>query len=288
MKKALFIVIIALAGVGLLSYPLIANYLSERNSSYAAEEYAEKIAGISEEELQAAWDEAVKYNENLEGNPVHDPFLVGSGMVMADNYNEVLSIEETMALITIPKISVKLPIYHGTADSTLKKGVGHLEGSSLPVGGVGTHSVLTGHTGLTNAKLFTDLIELEEGDLFFIHVLDQTLAYQVDQILVTEPSDVENLKRMAGRDYCTLITCTPYGINSHRLLVRGVRVEYLEEMEEQAAEAKTGWTHEQKLWIAAVVITTSLMALLIVFTVFWGKHKKRKERLEQLRKELLQ
>lgn len=287
MKRGLLIIVIALLGVGLFAYPMIANYFSEKNSSYAADDYAEKISGIPEEDLQKAWEEAEEYNQNLEGNPVHDPFVEGSGMVLSDNYYEIMNIENTMGYVTIPKIKVKLPIYHGTAESTLKKGVGHLEGSSVPIGGIGTHSVLTGHTGLTNAKLFTNLIELKEGDIFFIHVLGRTLAYQVDQIQVAEPSDTTALKRIPEQDHCTLITCTPYGINSHRLLVRGVRIEYAEQMEEEAAQLAEGMTEEQKLVLTAAIISSLVMGIFVIVAIFWSKRKQqRKKRIEELRKEI--
>lgn len=276
MKKALIIIIIALLGIGLCTYPITSNYFSKKNSSYAADTYADKVAGISDEERNKVWEEAEQYNQNLEGSPVHDPYLEGTGMVMADNYYQVLNLEDTMAYITIPKIDVKLPVYHGTGENSLQKGVGHLEGSSLPIGGVGSHSVLTGHTGLTNAKMFTDLIELKEGDLFFITVLDQKLAYQIDSIKVTEPNSTQDLMRVKNQDYSTLITCTPYGINSHRLLVRGVRIDYTEELEQQEEAMAVGLTNEQKMLIVAIIASTTVMTGLVIIVAIWTRRRSKR------------
>lgn len=288
MRKTLLIPLIALLGLGLLCYPFVANYISQKNGSYAAETYAQQVAETDEEAIQAAWDEAVKYNENLSGSPAHDPFIEGSGMVMQDNYYQVLNIDDTMGYISIPVISVKLPLYHGTADSTLHRGVGHLEGSSMPVGGKDTHCVLTGHTGLSSAKMFTDLIELKEGDTFYLHILNETLAYQIDRIEVVEPNDTKDLKRVADRDYCTLVTCTPYGVNSQRLLVRGVRVAYSPEQEQQAAAAAgRSWTREEKTLLVVAGSTACVMLALVILTAILTRRKaKREMRLEKLRQEI--
>lgn len=271
MKRAVLIVSILLLGIGLLSYPSFSNYLVEKNGSYAIEEYDKKIADQNEAALKKAWQEAVEYNESLSGQPVHDPFIEGSGMAMQDNYGEVLNIDDTMGYIEIPKISVNLPVYHGTNESVLQKGVGHLEGSSLPIGGEGVHSVLTGHTGLVHARIFTDLTELVEGDLFYVHVLDQTLAYQVDQIKVIEPEQADDLKRVEGSDYCTLLTCTPYGVNSHRLLVRGVRVDFIPEEMESIQKADTDSAADQVLKIAAGAAILVMLVLVLLTAVRYRK-----------------
>ena len=286
MKRALIIIGVLLLGVGVLSYPTISNYLMEKNGSYIIDEYEAQVEQIDEAGIEAAWNEAVKYNETLSGSPAHDPFLEGSGMAMQDNYYEVLNINNTMGFVEIPRISVYLPVYHGTSDEVLHKGIGHLEGSSLPVGGVDTHTVLTGHTGLSSAKLFTDLRELEEGDLFYIHVLDQVLAYKVDQIKVVEPSDTEDLKRVPGKDYATLLTCTPYGINSHRLLVRGERTEYIPEEAEGIQPENTESEADRVVRIAAAV-TSGGMVVLILITWYVSARSKRKKRLEAIRRELI-
>ena len=276
MKRTKLGIFIILLGIVLLGYPFTANYLSKKNGSYEAKRYAENIKKISEEELQAEWEAAIIYNENLSGSPAHDPFVEGSGMAMADNYYKVLDIDGSMGYITIPYIDVNLPIYHGTSDETLQRGIGHLEGSYLPVGGVGTHSVLTGHSGLPNAKLFTDLIELKEGETFYLHILEETLAYQIDQIIVVEPKDVEQLKKVQNKDYCTLVTCTPYGVNSHRLLIRGERIEYEEQKEQEAMQnAKRVWTQEQKLLAVAASMTAGIMLILIFITIATTRKKQR-------------
>lgn len=266
MKMTIGIALTFLVGILLFSYPYLASYLSEVNGSYAVESYREGVEQTDSTQIEAAWQEAVKYNDSLSGSPVRDPFVAGSGMVMQDNYYEVLNLYDSMGFIEIPKIRVELPIYHGTSEAVLQKGSGHLEGSSLPIGGEGTHSVLTGHSGLVHAKIFTDLSELERGDLFLINVLDRVAAYEVDQIQVVEPNDTQNLKRVPGEDYCTLITCTPYGVNSHRLLVRGTRVEYAPQTE-TPAQVPRGLTSEQRLLLAAAgiasVVVLSVMAVAV-------------------------
>lgn len=281
MKRSVIIIFIMLAGLGVLAYPTISNYLSEKNGSYAIATYEEAVANEDEQAIQAAWDEAVRYNESLSGQPVHDPFLEGTGMAMQDNYHEVLKLNDTMGYVEIPKISVNLPIYHGTADEVLQKGVGHLEGSSIPVGGEGTHSVLTGHTGLTHAKIFTDLTELEKDDLFYVHVLNQTLAYRVDQIKVIEPENTDDLRRVDGMDYCTLLTCTPYAVNSHRLLVRGVRTEYIPEEKEAITPVSSG-TDEDRIVLIVAVIATAVMVVVVIFALH--VHRRRMEKQERIRR----
>ena len=201
--------------------------------------YEQTVTAQDDALLAEEWAKAEEYNENLAGDPVHDPFVPGSGYALPDNYLDVLNIDGVMGRITIPKIGVDLPIYHGTDAETLEKGVGHIESTSLPIGGEYRHAVLTGHRGLPSSELFTRLDELEPGDQFYLHVLDATLAYQVDQILTVEPQELETLVAEPGQDYVTLVTCTPYGINTHRMLVRGTRVPYVPEAEQstQAAAA---------------------------------------------------
>ena len=279
MKRVVVIAIIFLLGFGVLSYPTISNYLSQKNGSFVIQDYAAALVEMDEESIEAEWDKAVKYNESLAGQPVHDPFIEGSGMAMQDNYNEVLTLNETMGYVEIPKISVELPVYHGTSNEVLQKSVGHLEGSSMPTGGAGTHSVLTGHTGLTNAKIFTDLVELEKGDLFYIHVLGKKLAYQVDQIKVIKPDTTDDLKRIDDKDYCTLLTCTPYAINSHRLLVRGERIEYIPDELHPVVDWGTGLN--SFALDVAFTISIALLAILIMLLIIHKKDLKRRERLEE-------
>lgn len=221
-------------GAAVFCYPAISNYLNQKNQSRVVQTYKETVAAQDDALLAEEWAKAEEYNENLAGDPVHDPFVPGSGYALPDNYLDVLNIDGVMGRITIPKIGVDLPVYHGTEAETLEKGVGHMESTSLPIGGEYRHAVLTGHRGLPSAELFTRLDELEPGDQFYLHVLDATLAYQVDQILTVEPQELETLVAEPGQDYVTLVTCTPYGVNTHRLLVRGTRVPYVPEAEQSA------------------------------------------------------
>ena len=284
MKRILIILVMALAGVGLFAYPAVSNYIFARNCSTATQEYDDSIAKLDAAALERAWREAEIYNENLEGNPVHDPFLAGSGMVMADNYYEVLNIngDGTMGYVSIPKISVKIPLYHGTADDTLLKGIGHLEGSSMPIGGTGSHSVVTGHTGLANAKMFTDLVKLSEGDEFYLHILDRTLAYKVDQIKVVLPEETGDLKRVSGMDYCTLVTCTPYGINSHRLLLRGERIEYVPEAMQEAPAFAVIERFKDWDMLVGLAVGAALIVFIVVFVVL--RRRKQKKEVQETQK----
>ena len=228
-----------LGGAAVFCYPAISNYLNQKNQTRVVQHYEQTVTAQDDALLAEEWAKAEEYNENLAGDPVHDPFVPGSGYALPDNYLDVLNIDGVMGRITIPKIGVDLPIYHGTDAETLEKGVGHIESTSLPIGGEYRHAVLTGHRGLPSAELFTRLDELEPGDQLYLHVLDATLAYQVDQILTVEPQELETLVAEPGQDYVTLVTCTPYGINTHRMLVRGTRVPYVPEAEQstQAAAA---------------------------------------------------
>lgn len=219
---------VLLVGAALFFYPLVSNVLAGMSQTRAIESYDRSVAAMAEERLNEEWARAERYNESLAGDPVRDPFLEGSGRALPQEYVEVLDVGGTMGFLDIPKISVHLPIYHGTDDEVLAKGVGHIRQTALPVGGAGTHSVLTGHTGLPNAQLFTDLDRLELGDEFVLTVLGRKLAYRVDAINVVLPDQTALLDPTPGEDRVTLITCTPYGVNSHRLLVRGERVDYVE------------------------------------------------------------
>lgn len=267
MKRIILIVLLLISGIGIIAYPFISNYLNQKNATQVMEDYQKRVDKLTPEEIAKIFQEAQIYNENLLGQPAHDPFIPGSGIVMPDNYYRVLNIDGTMGQVEIPDIGVKLPIYHGTKENILRKAVGHLEGSALPIGGEGTHTVLTSHTGLTHAKLFTDLTELKKGDHFYIRVLDQMLAYEVDKISVIEPEHTELLKAVNGQDYATLLTCTPYGVNSHRLLVRGKRVPY----QPHNGMNKKRLSKEQHLLLKATIITTVIMLCLILLTNWRNK-----------------
>ncbi len=273
MRRIIAVCLMMLGGAGVLAYPSLSNYLSERNGSQVVDSYASEVGDADDARLAGIWQQAEEYNQSLTGSPVHDPFLEGSGVAMPADYAQTLSLSGVMAHVEIPKIGVDLPVYHGTSEAVLQRGVGHLEGSTLPIGGQERHAVLTGHTGLPNAKLFTDLTELVVGDLIYIHVLDQVLAYQVDQILVVEPHQTEALKSLPGRDLLTLLTCTPYGINSQRLLVRGERVDYSPEAY-QAIDQVTSRADLAVLW--AGLVTAAVMALVIL--VVWWRTRGRQRR----------
>ena len=219
---SVLIVVLIAAGAALLLYPTVSNYIHSKHSAMVITDYNEVYKNTEDERRQEIIRQAEIYNEDLfaAGAPLYEPSQV-------TGYNDTLDLTGTgiMGYIDIDKIGVEIPIYHGVDEGVLQIGAGHLEGTSLPVGGENTHCVLSGHRGLPSAKLFTDLNELEIGDQFTITVLDRVLTYEVDQIKVVLPDDTSELTIREGKDYCTLVTCTPYGINTHRLLVRGIRVE---------------------------------------------------------------
>ena len=226
MKKhipTIFFAVVLIAGLSLLLYPTVSDWWNSLHQSRAVAEYAQHVGEIDNEEYQKYFDSAYAYNKNL-AEKATDRFEMTDEE--RDAYNNVLDVTGTgmMGYLEIPVLQTTLPVYHGTGDDVLSVGVGHLEGSSLPVGGESTHCVLSGHRGLPSAKLLTDLDKIVVGDVFMIHILDETLTYEVDQIRIVEPQDVGELAIVDGMDYCTLITCTPYGINTHRLLVRGHRI----------------------------------------------------------------
>lgn len=207
----------------LLLYPTASDYWNSLHQSSAIAGYAGQVAKLDDDVYETFWSKAERYNETLLDKA--NRFLLTDEEL--EEYESLLSVSGTKVIgyIEIAKIKCYLPIYHGTDESVLQMGVGHLEGSSLPVGGESTHCVVSGHRGLPSARLFTDLDQMETGDIFALYVLDEVLTYEVDQIRIVEPEDISDLAISKGEDYCTLVTCTPYGINTHRLLVRGHRVE---------------------------------------------------------------
>ncbi len=222
----IILILLFLIGVSLLLYPTVSDYWNSLRQSRAIVDYLESVSNIDTGKYEAIMDEAKAFNEELK--------LRRNWHVLEDEhkeqYKKMLSVSEDgiMGYIEVPEINCNLPIYHGTDESVLQIAIGHLEWTHLPVGGEGTHSVLSGHRGLPSAKLFTNLNQLVIGDVFVIRVLNEVLTYEVDQIEVVDPDDTELLKAEEGKDYCTLVTCTPYGVNSHRLLVRGHRIENIE------------------------------------------------------------
>ena len=237
MKKSLPIILVVcmlVFGVFLLFYPDISSWHNARIQQGLLDTVESRLAELEAEYIEYHFERAREYNDALNGGRIQDPFVAGSGAVLPPAYYlETLNIDGVMARITIPKLNINLPVFHTTSYDVLNRGVGHIEGTSFPIGGTGTHSVLTGHSGLAHARMFTPLLDggIVEGDLFFIHVLGETLAYEVEEILTVWPHEIETLRIAQNADYITLVTCTPYAVNSHRLLVRGARIPYEPEME---------------------------------------------------------
>ncbi|GAB7003101.1 class C sortase [Nocardioides sp. AN3] len=226
------VVLIALTGISVLLFPSAATWLSDRTQHAAIGGYVDTVRGMTPEATRTALAAAHDYNRHLVAGPLLDPYTatsdarVPSADPVYQTYLHTLDVggDEIMGYVAAPEIGLSLPIYHGTAPATLDRGIGHLYGTALPVGGPGTHSVLTGHSGLVRSTMFTNIRKLRRGDEFTVTVLDHTLTYRVDQIRTVLPEDTDALRAVAGKDYVTLVTCTPIGVNSHRLLVRGVRV----------------------------------------------------------------
>lgn len=263
------------AGAGIFLYPAVSNFLAERAQTNVIRSYQAAVDESNRQKLEEEWQKAEEYNENLAGDPVHDPFVMGSGYVLPDNYEEVLNLngDGVMGYLEIPRIDVELPIYHGTSEEVLEKGAGHLEATALPIGGKNRHPVISAHRGLPSAELFTRLDEMEIGDWFYLSVLDETLAYEVDKITVIEPEELEFLTPEENRDLLTLLTCTPYGVNTHRLLVRGTRVPY-----EETEFTKTGEEPEKSdswraQYLRAVLTGAALLAVLGLIII--GRRRRR-------------
>lgn len=269
--STVLLLVTLIIGISLLLYPTISDYWNSFHQSRAIAGYAEAVAQMDEIDYEKIWNDAVEYNKELQTRSNHW-FLTEE---QQEEYESMLNVSGNgiMGYIEIPSIKVSLPIYHGVDEGILQVAIGHIEGSSLPVGGKGSHCVISGHRGLPSAKLFTDLDQLAEGDIFMLRVLDETLTYEVDQILIVEPSDMSSLEFDEEKDYCTLVTCTPYGINSHRLLVRGHRVANLEESEEIRVTADA----QQ---IDPVLITPALAGILLVLlllgTFVWNRVRGRR------------
>lgn len=225
-KTVYYMLIGFLVGISILLYPAISDFWNSKRQTRAIVNYESVLESLDEEDYTAVFDEAHAYNEALYN--LRDPLV---NYEEVEGYYDILNVagDQMIGYIKIDRIDVELPIYHGTSESVLSQGVGHFQGSSLPVGGENTHSILSAHRGLPSSKLFTDLDRVEIGDTFEIIILDQVFTYQVDQIKIIVPTDTGDLYITQGQDYCTLLTCTPYGINTHRLLVRGVRVETIKE-----------------------------------------------------------
>lgn len=270
-RPQLLIIPLLLVGACILLWPTFSDWMARRDHQAVLESYQAAVDEIPAEVAEQAMLSAREYNAGLHGGTLTDPF--GSGVYTDTEYETLLSFDGVMGRIRIPGISVDLPIYHGTAEAVLQKGVGHLFGSSLPVGGTGTHAVLTAHSALPNAVLFTDLEKLEVGDRFYIDVLNEMLVYEVDQINVIEPNDTKDLQIMEGQEYITLVTCTPYGVNSHRLLVRGARIDMSAELARQEIEEQIVLP-EISLVLVAAIAAGVLLVIIVAVIIYKARRKK--------------
>ena len=276
----LLLVLIALAGVGLIAYPTFADWWNSFHQSRAVASYMEAVTDLDKEQYESILRSAEEYNEKL----ARKGFMWKLSEEEEKEYFKQLNVNDTgiMGYISIPKANVELPIYHGTDEAVLQIAIGHIEGTSLPVGGENTHCVVSGHRGLPSARLFTDIDKLVEGDHFTMSVLNKTVTYEVDQIRIVEPTDLSDLTLEKGRDYCTLVTCTPYGINSHRLLVRGHRVENEQGDALVVADALV----IRPLFIAPFIGGPLLVILLVWMMLASRKRRKRNMTYERVRAEL--
>jgi len=272
-------VILFLFALVMTLYPVISNYVNQKYASEIHTAYQEVIQQTDDTELRNAKEQAVAYNNAITpGATDAEAYSRESLLAASEEYETLLNItgDGTMGYVVIPKINVNLPIYHGTGNDSLDRGVGHLLGSSLPVGGENTHSILTGHSGMASQKMFTDLEQMIVGDVFYLQVLNETLAYQVVEINTVLPYDTSLLGITHGEDYCTLVTCTPYGVNTHRLLVRGSRIPY-EEAEQAAVEvaeeevAESTWETEYvKGIVVGIIVVVALILFIAIFQHLFG------------------
>lgn len=288
-KHKLPVLLLGIIAFLLAAYPYISNKSFEMATDSTIstvqkemEDNAEKYAA----EIEAARE----YNSRLSGYRVKLSDFSGKGTEddgTGLDYDDLLDMtsDGAMGYITIPAIDVNLLVYHGQSEEVLKKGIGHIKGTSLPVGGESTHTVLTGHTGLSSAKLFTDLNKLEEGDIFVLNIAGEHFAYEVDQIKIVDPNDTSDLAIVDGKDYCTLVTCYPYGINSHRLLVRGERTEYVEEDVEEAQSTKSASSQWMSEYTKALLISAGLFILGLLFIFITRKIKDKKRKRKALKEE---
>ena len=276
-KTVIFLTIGFLVGISILLYPAFSNYWNKKTQSRAIADYESVLEKLDENDYNAIFERAHAYNKAL--YETNYPLIDYKNV---PGYDDTLSVSnnDMIGYLKIDRIGVELPIYHGTSDDVLNKGVGHMKGSSLPVGGENTHCIMSAHRGLPSSKLFTDLDRIEKGDTFQIVVLDQVLTYQVDFIKVIEPSDVSNLQIIEGGDYCTLFTCTPYGINTHRLLVRGVRIETIKE--KPALYVANEAFRIEPLLVTPAVAAPMLFVLLIHLLV---KYREPPKTIQQKKKE---
>lgn len=272
-----------LIGFGVLVYPTVANQWNTYRQNRLISNYEKAVEELTEEDFTEEWAKAKAFNDTLTKNDLYgDVFGEDDGELQSTEYWKILNVAQdgVMGYVSIPKINVKSSIYHGTGDKVLQTGIGHLNGTKLPIGGESTHSVLAGHRGLPTARLFTDIDQMKKGDMFYIHILDEVLAYQVDQILdMVDKDDHETLEKALqieeGKDQVTLFTCTPYGVNSHRLLVRGTRVPYNGEEEVETSAVESMLKTVQNYYMIYLILGLSVTFLIILFMRFMFKRKNR-------------
>lgn len=276
-KVGILLVLILFAGVCIMLYPAISQYWNSKTQSRIVENYENVISSLSEEDFTKYFEEAKAYNKALFelDDPLYDYKKISG-------YNDILNVSNVgiMGYITIEKLGVELPIYHGTSSDVLNIACGHLEGTSLPVGGKNSHCVLSAHRGLPRAKLFTDLDKMECGDTFTITVLNKTITYQVDQIKVVNPDEVRNLTIEEGQDRCTLLTCTPYGVNTHRLLVRGTRIENAKPMIYVTSDA-----YKIDSIVATPIVAAPILLILLIYLLVKYRHKGSKSLISESEEE---
>ncbi|MCH5296727.1 MAG: class C sortase [Ruminococcus sp.] len=313
--KSLIPLLIILLGACVLLYPAMGNVISYCQQMNVVAEYEKQVSEMKSKDIEIQKKLAIEYNQNLGQIVVNDPFADLESSAPStevtqpteeqdpDDYFEMLTISNNnvMGFIKIPDIKLTCPIFHGTSEAQLQVGVGHLQGTSLPVGGLGSHCVITGHTGIPGNMLFTDLDKLEVGDKFYLHILDEVLAYEIDQINIVEPQDTSKLQIERDNDLCTLVTCTPYGINSHRLLVRGVRTEYVDFEDEYEAETVLTTDSDGNIiskpvdsdminifgilipkWVLWVMIPVGAILIAFIIFVILRKRKRSKESSKRL------
>ena len=269
----IFIALMILVGLSVMFYPVVSDMWNTYRNSLLISSHKKDVNDLSKKQTEQIWNEAVNYNKNHKENFIKEDVFTNLKKHTKSKYDSYLNISKNgvMGTIVIPKINVEIPIYHGTGEKELQTGVGHMEGTSLPVGGTSSHCGLSAHRGLPSAKLFTDLDKMKKGDLFFLHILDKTLAYKVEDIFTVKPNETDKLSLIKGKDYVTLLTCTPYAVNTHRLLVRGVRTAYKQNQEQNVSILK-----DYRVWI----LIGTIVALIIVnvFMVIKNKKKKRSKK----------
>ena len=275
-----------LIGFGILVYPTVSNQWNTYRQSKLITSYEEVVREMKEEDFSEEWALAKSYNDGIEYNALYsEAFGAGDTDMKNTEYWKVLNLAEDgiMGYLSIPKINIKLAIYHGSEETVLQTGIGHIDGTKLPIGGESTHCVLSGHRGLPSARLFTDLDQMQKGDMFYVHVLDETLAYQVDRILdMVDKNDAEALQAALaleeGEDYISLFTCTPYGVNSHRLIVRGTRVPYTGEEHAEVTAPEAVVQSIQNYYMIYLILGLAVTLLVIVIMKFAMNRKNRREK----------